>query len=270
LAKLNTIIRKIGYPDKWKSYDTLVISRADYFQNRINTSRYEFFRNVAKNGLPVDRFEWPFSPPTVNAYYNATTNEIMFLAGILQPPFFYPDGDDAINYGAIGMVIGHELTHGFDDQGRQYDKEGNLKDWWQNEDTEKFAAKAKLVGEQYASYIPIDSLHLNPELTMGENLADIGGIAIAYDAFKMTEQGMGNQKMDGLTPDQRFFIAFAKKWRIKIKDELMRQLVLTDVHSPAKFRVNGPLTNFSPFYDAFGLTMQHHMWKPDQERIRIW
>jgi putative endopeptidase len=168
------------------------------------------------------------------------------------------------------MVIGHELTHGFDDQGRQYDKEGNLKDWWQNEDTEKFAAKAKLVGEQYASYIPIDSLHLNPELTMGENLADIGGIAIAYDAFKMTEQGMGNQKMDGLTPDQRFFIAFAKIWRIKIKDELMRQLVLTDVHSPAKFRVNGPLTNFSPFYDAFGLTMQHHMWKPDQERIRIW
>ncbi|MBK8504071.1 MAG: M13 family metallopeptidase [Saprospiraceae bacterium] len=270
LGKLNTIIRKIGYPEKWKSYDTLSISREDYFQNQINTSRYEFFRNVAKNGQPVDRFEWPFTPPTVNAYYNATTNEIMFLAGILQPPFFYPDGDDAINYGAIEMVIGHEFTHGFDDQGRDYDQEGNLKDWWQSEDAEQFTAKAKLVGEQYASYIPIDTLHLNPELTMGENLADIGGLAIAYHAFKMTPQGKGNQKLDGLTPDQRFFVAFAEIWRIKIKDELMRQLVLTDVHSPAKFRINGPLTNFSPFYDAFGLTMQNAMWKPEKERIRIW
>ncbi len=269
-GKLNTMIKKIGFPDTWKSYDSLVISREDYFKNRINTSRYEFLRDIAKNGKPVDRNEWAFTPPTVNAFYNATTNEIMFLAGMLQPPFFYPYGDDAINYGAIGMVIGHEFTHGFDDEGRLYDKYGNLKDWWLKEDAEKFEEKTKLVGKQYAAYIAMDSIHLNPDLTMGENLADIGGLAIAYDAFKMTSQGKQDKKIDGLTPDQRFFIAFAKIWQMKIKEELMRQLMLNDPHSPARFRVNGPLSNFTPFYKAFGITNKNAMWKPLAERIQVW
>jgi putative endopeptidase len=270
LGKLNTIIRKVGYPDKWKTYDSLAISRNDYFKNRINTNRYEFFRNIAKNGKPVDRHEWAFTPPTVNAFYGATTNEIMFLAGILQPPFFFPNGDDAINYGAIGMVIGHELTHGFDDEGRNYDKNGNLRDWWQKEDAQKFDEKARLVAKQYRAYVPIDSLHINPDLTMGENLADIGGLAIAYDAFKMTPQGKKSEKIDGLTPEQRFFIAFAGIWQMKIKEELMRRLVLTDPHSPARFRVNGPLSNFTPFYKAFGLTDNNAMWKPTGKRIQVW
>ena len=269
VAKLNAIVRKIGFPDKWKTYDTLVITK-DYFQNRINTSRYEYIRNVAKNGKPVDKTEWAFTPPTVNAFYGPTTNEIIFLAGILQPPFFYPDADDAINYGGIGMVIGHELTHGFDDQGRQYDKAGNLKDWWTKADADKFNAKAKLVGAQYDNYIVIDSMRINPDLTMGENLADIGGIAIAYDAFKMTAQSKGNEKIDGLTPDQRFFLSLASIWRLKMKDELTKQIVLTDVHSPAKFRVIGPLVNFTPFYEAFGVKKGDKMWKDEKDRIKIW
>ena len=219
---------------------------------------------------PVDKSEWPFSPPTVNAGYNPTTNEIIFPAGILQPPFFDPSADDAINYGAVGMVIGHELTHGFDDQGRQYDKDGNLKDWWTKEDADKFKAIADKVVDQYSKYIPIDSLHLNGALTLGENIADIGGLAIAHDAFKMTPQGKADQKIDGLTPDQRFFMSFASIGRLKMKDEMMRQIVLTDVHSPAEYRVVGPLTNFTPFYNAYGVIEQNQMWKSEKERIKIW
>lgn len=270
IEKLAAIARKIGYPDKWLKYDSLVILKDDYFQNRINTSRYEYMRTIAKVDQPVDKSEWPFSPPTVNAGYSATDNEIIFPAGILQPPFFNPDADDAINYGAIGMVIGHELTHGFDDQGRQYDKDGNLKEWWSPSDAEKFKALADKVVAQYSKYMPIDSLTLNGELTLGENIADIGGIAIAYDAFKMTAQGKSDQKIDNLSPDQRFFMSFATIWRLKMKDELMRQLVMTDVHSPAEFRVNGPLTNFTPFYKAFGVVENNKMWKEEKDRIKIW
>lgn len=270
LEKLAAITRKIGYPDKWLKYDSLVIKKDDYFGNRIATSRYEYFRDLAKVDKPVDKSEWPFSPPTVNAGYNPTTNEIIFPAGILQPPFFDPSADDAINYGAVGMVIGHELTHGFDDQGRQYDKDGNLKDWWTKEDADKFKAIADKVVDQYSKYIPIDSLHLNGALTLGENIADIGGLAIAHDAFKMTPQGKADQKIDGLTPDQRFFMSFASIWRLKMKDEMMRQIVLTDVHSPAEYRVVGPLTNFTPFYNAYGVIEQNQMWKSEKERIKIW
>jgi len=270
IEKLAAITRKIGYPDKWLKYDSLVIYKDDYFQNRINTSRYEYMRTVAKVDQPVDKSEWPFSPPTVNAGYSPTTNEIIFPAGILQPPFFNANADDAINYGGIGMVIGHELTHGFDDQGRQYDKDGNLKEWWSPSDAEKFKALADKVVNQYSKYVPIDSLTLNGELTLGENIADIGGIAIAYDAFKMTTQGQSDQKTDNLSPDQRFFMSFATIWRLKMKDELMRQLVMTDVHSPAEFRVNGPLTNFTPFYQAFGVVENNTMWKAEKDRIKIW
>lgn len=270
LEKLAAITRKIGYPDKWLKYDSLVILKNDYFQNRINTSRYEYLRTVAKVDQQVDKTEWPFSPPTVNAGYNPTTNEIIFPAGILQPPFFNPNADDAINYGGIGMVIGHELTHGFDDQGRQYDKDGNLKEWWSASDADKFKNLTAKVVDQYSKYIPIDSLTLNGELTLGENIADIGGLAIAYDAFKLTAQGQSDQKIDNLSPDQRFFMSFATIWRIKMKDELTRQLVMTDVHSPAEFRVIGPLSNFTPFYKAFGLIENNKMWKEEKDRIKIW
>lgn len=270
LDKLEAVMRKIGFPDKWKNYAGLDISRDDYFQNRINTSKHAYMRMVAKNGKPVDKTEWPFTPPTVNAYYSPTNNEILFLAGILQPPFFHPDADDATNYGAIGMVIGHEFTHGFDDQGRQYDKNGNLKEWWTKSDAEKFGEKAKKVVTQYGNYIPVDSLHINGELTLGENIADIGGLAVAYDAFKMTKQAKEAKLINGLTPDQRFFLSFANIWRLKLKPELLRQLVLTDVHSPAKYRVNGPLSNFTPFYEAFQVQKGDKMWKETSERIKIW
>lgn len=270
LEKLAAITRKIGYPERWISYDSLVIDKQNYFQNRINTSRFEYHRAVAKVDQPVDKSEWPFTAPTVNAGYNPTTNEIIFPAGILQPPFFNPNADDAINYGGIGMVIGHEITHGFDDQGRQYDKDGNLKEWWSSSDAEKFKGLADKVVDQYSKYNPIDSLHLNGELTLGENIADIGGLAIAYDAFKLTPQGQSEQTIDNLTPDQRFFMSFATIWRLKMKDELTRQLVMTDVHSPAEFRVLGPLSNFAPFYKAFGVVENSKMWKKENERIKIW
>lgn len=270
LEKLGSITRKIGFPDNWKKYDSLVITKDNYFQNRINTSKYEFYRAIAKVDKEVDRSEWGMTPSTVNAGYDPTKNDITFPAGILQPPFFDPNADDAINYGGIGMVIGHELTHGFDDQGRQYDKNGNLKDWWSKEDAEKFQAITKKIVDQYAQYIPIDSLRLNGELTLGENIADIGGLAIAYDAFKMTEQGKSNEKTDGLTADQRFFMSFAQIWRLKMKDEFLRQIIHTDVHAPAEFRVVGPLTNHTPFYNTFGLTENNKMWKSPQDRIKIW
>jgi putative endopeptidase len=270
LEKLASITRKIGFPDTWRKYDSLVITRDNYFQNRINTSRYEFFRAIAKVDKPVDRSEWQMTPPTVNAGYDPTKNEIIFPAGILQPPFFNANADDAINYGGIGMVIGHELTHGFDDQGRQYDKDGNLKDWWSKEDADKFKAITDKIVAQYAKYIPIDSLPLNGELTLGENIADIGGLAIAYDAFKMTPQGKSTEKVDGLTPDQRFFQSYATIWRIKMKDEFMRQIIHTDVHSPAEYRVVGPLSNHTPFYNAYGLTESNKMWKGAGDRIKVW
>ena len=270
LEKLATITRKIGFPDNWRKYDSLVITKDNYFQNRINTSRYEFNRAIAKVDQPVDRSEWQMTPPTVNAGYDPTKNEIIFPAGILQPPFFNALADDAINYGGIGMVIGHELTHGFDDQGRQYDKDGNLKDWWSKEDADKFKAITDKIVAQYSKYIPIDSLTLNGELTLGENIADIGGLAIAYDAFKMTPQGKSNEKIDGLTPDQRFFMSYSTIWRIKMKDEFMRQIIHTDVHSPAEYRVIGPLSNHTPFYNAYGLTESNRMWRSVKDRIKVW
>src|SRR5690606_4636337 len=197
-------------------------------------------------------------------------NEIVFPAGILQFPFFDNNADDAINYGAIGAVIGHEMTHGFDDQGRQYDKNGNLHDWWTKEDAEKFKAKAQKVVEQYNQYTVLDSLHVNGELTLGENIADIGGLAIAYEAFKRTEQGQGNKLIDGLTPDQRFFLSFAQVWRIKNRDERLRMRISADPHSPEMFRVNGPLSNMEEFYKAFDVKPGDKMYRLEDERIKIW
>lgn len=268
--KLSAIMKKIGYPDKWKSYDDVTISRTAFYNNMRNIAKHDYKESIAKIGKTVDKTEWGMTAPTVNAYYNPTFNEIVFPAGILQFPFFELKADDAINYGAIGMVIGHEMTHGFDDQGRQYDAQGNMTDWWTKTDGEKFNTKAKGVVEQYNAYTVLDSLHVNGALTLGENLADIGGLAIAFDAFKLTKQGQGTDKIDGFTPDQRFFLGYAQVWRLIDRPESMRTRITTDPHSPEEFRVNGPLANFEPFYQAFGVTEKNKLYRPADQRAKIW
>lgn len=268
--KLHAFLKKIGYPEKWRDYTKVTIDKGTYFNNLVSCAKNEYQYQLGKVGKPVDKTEWGMSPPTINAYYNPTFNEIVFPAGILQFPFFDPNADDAINYGGIGMVIGHEMTHGFDDQGAQYDKDGNLKNWWSASDNEKFKAKAVSVNELYDSFTVLDSVHVNGALTTGENMADIGGIAIAYDAFKMTKQGQDTIKIDGFTPDQRFFISFAQIWRDKTKDESMLLQVSTDPHSPPMYRVNGPLQNFTPFYEAFNVKPGNKMFLPAEKRIKIW
>lgn len=268
--KLHTFMKKIGYPEKWKNYDDVTIDRADFFANAKSVRMHNHKEDLAKIGKPVDRTEWGMSPPTVNAYYNPTNNEIVFPAGILQFPFFDASADDAINYGAIGMVIGHEMTHGFDDQGCQYDEKGNMKNWWTKEDGEKFKSKTGGVVKQYNGFTVLNDLHVNGELTLGENLADIGGLAIAYDAFKMTAQGKDTAKIDGFTPDQRFFLGYAQVWRLKNRDETMRTRVNTDPHSPETFRINGPASNFDPFYAAFQVKEGDKMYLKPEERAKIW
>ncbi|HXB93257.1 MAG TPA: M13 family metallopeptidase [Puia sp.] len=268
--KLFAFIKKIGYPDKWRDYSKVTIDRNDYFANRVSADVNEYNYQLSKLGKPVDRTEWTATPPTINAYYNASFNEIVFPAGILQVPFFDPAADDAVNYGGIGAVIGHEMTHGFDDQGAQYDKEGNLKNWWRKEDSVRFAAKTKAVIALYNSFTVLDSLHVNGALTNGENIADIGGVAVAYDAFKLTPEGSDSTKIDGFTPDQRFFLSLARIWRIRMKDQLVRTLVNINEHSPEIWRVNGPLMNFQPFYRAFNVQPGQKMYRPDSTRITIW
>jgi putative endopeptidase len=221
-------------------------------------------------GKPVDKTEWGMTAPTINAYYNPTFNEIVFPAGILQPPFFDANADDAINYGGIGYVIGHEMTHGFDDQGSQYDKDGNLKNWWSKEDKLKFHEKTERVIKLYNSFTMLDSLHVNGALTAGENIADIGGSNIAYDAFKMTKQGQDTTKIDGFTPDQRFFLSVGQITRDKLKDELVRRLINVDPHSPNMYRVNGPLMNSEAFYKTFNVQPGDKMYVADSARIKIW
>ncbi len=270
IDKLHAFIKKIGYPDKWRDYSKVTIDRNKYFENIISCSENEYQYQLNKLGKPVDRTEWGMTPPTVNAYYNPTFNEIVFPAGILQFPFFDANADDAINYGAIGMVIGHEMTHGFDDQGSQYDKNGNLKNWWSHEDSTQFVARTKRIIAQFNGYTVQDSLHINGALTTGENSADLGGINIAYDAFKMTKEGQDTTRIDGFTPDQRFFISFAQIWREKIKPELERTYINEDPHSPPMYRVNGPLSNFTPFYTAFNVKPGDKMYKPDSARLSIW
>ena len=270
LIKLNAIMKKIGFPDKWKSYDDVDINRSDYFSNLKSVTRHFFAEQMKKLNKPVDRGEWGMTPPTVNAYYEPANNEIVFPAGILQFPFFDANADDAINYGAIGVVIGHEMTHGFDDEGRQYDAVGNLKNWWTQADGEAFDAKAKNLINQYSSYTVLDSLHVKGDLTLGENIADLGGVTIAYDAFQLTKQAHDTTKIDGFTPNQRFFLGFAQVWRGKVRPERLRMLIATNPHSPYQFRVNGVLTNFEPFYQAFGVTEKSKMYKAPEDRVVIW
>jgi putative endopeptidase len=270
LVKLNAFVVKIGYPDKWKDYSKLSINRQSYLQDVLAARTWANQDNVSKFGKPIDRTEWGMTPPTVNAYYNPPMNEIVFPAGILQPPFYDPKADDAVNYGGIGAVIGHEMTHGFDDQGRQYDSKGNLRDWWTKEDGDKFNAKAAMVGQQYDKFSPLDSVYVNGKLTMGENLADLGGLTIAYQAFQKTPQAKEGKQIDGFTPNQRFFLAWGQIWRTNIRPEAARQQVLTDPHSPGQFRTNGPLMNMPEFYQAFGCKPTDKMERPTAEQARIW
>ncbi|PMD98140.1 peptidase M13 [Siphonobacter sp. BAB-5405] len=271
LKKLHSFTPKIGYPTKWKNYDGVVVKRDDYFGNLKALSKWRYEEMINRLGKPVDKTEWGMTPPTVNAYYSPVRNEIAFPAGILQWPFFDPNADDAFNYGAIGAVIGHEMTHGFDDQGRQYNYMGMLKNWWKKEDADQFKQRAQLVIDQFDGYTVLDNLHVKGQLTLGENLADLGGLSVSYAAFKTyTKQGKSNEKIDGFTPDQRFFLAFAQIWRTKTRDEALRLRVNTDPHSPGEFRTNGPLSNFEPFYEAFGVKPGDKMYRPDDIRAKIW
>ena len=268
--KLYAFTEKIGYPDKWRDYSNVDVHKDTYFENRLSANKNDYLYSLAKVGQPVDRTEWLTTPPTVTAYNNPPLNEIVFPAGILQPPYFDLYADDALNYGGIGMVIGHEITHSFDDQGAQYDKEGNVKNWWTKADYDKFKERTQKVIDQYNLFTVLDSMHVKGALTVGENTADIAGVAIAYDAFKLTQQGQDTTKLDGFTPDQRFFISIAKIWRVKTRDEFLRMYVNTNPHSPARWRVNGPLMNFTPFYKAFNVQAGDKMYKPEDERIVVW
>jgi putative endopeptidase len=270
IAKLDVFITKIGYPDKFKDYSKLEIDRSSYARNVLKANEFAFDQMINKLGKPVDKTEWGMSPYTVNAYYNPTINEIVFPAGILQFPFFDPQADDAVNYGGIGAVIGHEMTHGFDDQGCQYDKEGNLKNWWTPTDEKCFKEKTTVLVNQYNAYTVLDTVHVNGELTLGENIADLGGISIAYDAFKRTAQGKANEKIDGFTADQRFFFGWAQVWRQNITKENLMQRIITDPHSPGQYRSNGPLSNMVEFYEAFGVKEGDKMWRPEAERLKVW
>ena len=270
LEKLHAITRKIGYPDKFKDYKGLDISRDSFYKNILNATKWNYEFVINQIGKPVDRNRWGMTPPTVNAYYNPSNNEIVFPAGILQPPFFNAEADDAVNYGGIGAVIGHELTHGFDDEGRNFDAKGNLETWWTSEDSAKFMERAHVIVEQFNGYKVLDTISVNGELTLGENIADLGGLTIAYEAFKKTKQGKGNEVIDGLTPDQRFYLGFATIWAGDLRPETQAQRIITDPHSPGLYRVNGPLSNLASFYEAFGVKEGDRMYRPDSERARIW
>jgi putative endopeptidase len=270
LKKLAAFTVKIGYPDKWQQYAGLEIERGDYAGNLRKISEWRYNYNVSQLGKPVDKTRWGMSPPTVNAYYSPTNNEIVFPAGILQFPFFDFGADDAVNYGGIGAVIGHEMTHGFDDQGRQYDADGTLRDWWTKDDADKFKIRADQVVNQYNQFTVVDTIHVNGKLTLGENLADLGGLNVAYAAFKKTAEGKSNKKIDGFTPDQRFFLSWAQVWRSSQRPEAAAQRILTDPHSPEQYRTDAPLTNIDAWYKAFGVKPGDKMYKKPEDRTKVW
>jgi putative endopeptidase len=270
LAKLATVMPKIGYPDKWRDYSTLEIGADSYVQNVLRAEAFGWRYNINHLGKPVDRGEWGMSPPTVNAYYNPSLNEIVFPAGILQPPFFDSTADDAVNYGAIGAVIGHEITHGFDDQGSRSDAEGNLRNWWTADDRARFTAKTDKLVAQYDDCHVLGDLHVNGRLTLGENLADLGGVTIAYAAYQRSLGGKPAPVIDGLTGPQRFFIGFAQVWRGSIRDAEQRVLLRTDPHSPVQFRALVPLSNVQALYDAFNIKPADKMYRAPEKRVEVW
>ena len=269
--KLDKIIRKLGYPDKWKDYSTLDIKTDSYVANVLRANTYAFKEMVNRLGKPIDKQFWFMTAPTINAYYNPTINEIVFPAGIMQPVFFNPEADDAVNYGSMGAVIGHELTHGFDDQGAQYDADGNLKNWWTKEDMERFKAKTDVLVKQFDNYVAIDDIHVKGQLTLGENIADLGGLTIAYYAYKKSLEGKpAPAKIDGFTGEQRFFIAWAQSWRVNMRPAYLKNMIQTNPHSPGNFRANAAPSNMQEFYDAFGVKPGDKMYRPKEERAEIW
>lgn len=270
MKKLNAFTYKVGYPDEWEDYSELEIVDNSFIQNILNAREFGYSDMLEKLGQPVNKTEWGMSPQTVNAYYSPTNNEIVFPAGILQPPFFHKDFDHAINYGGIGAVIGHEFSHGFDDQGSKFDWDGNLNSWWTDEDRSKFDQLAQKLGEQYDSYSPLDSMFVNGQMTMGENIADLGGVTLAYEALQKQYEGNTPEPIDGFTWQQRFFLGWANVWKGNIKEEEMMKRLKSDVHSPAEYRVIGPLVNFEPYYEAFGTCETGAMHKHDSARIVIW
>jgi putative endopeptidase len=268
LEKLHTLANKIGYPDKWRDYSALTIARDDYMGNVLRARAFEFNRQIAKIGKPVDRGEWGMTPPTVNAEYNTRLNDINFPAGILQPPFFDPTADDAPNYGDTGATIGHELTHGFDDEGRQFDAQGNLRDWWTAEDGKQFDQRASCISDQYSQYVAVDDIKINGQLTMGENVADLGGMMLAYMAWKTETRGQKLDSIDGFTPAQRFFIGYGQSWCADTRDETKRMYATIDPHSPDKYRANGVVSNSPEFQQAFQCKAGSAMVR--EKRCRVW
>lgn len=270
LKKLSTFTVKIGYPDKWRDYSALTIDRTSYLENVRRARAFEYQRQMNKIGKPVDRTEWGMPPQTINAYYSPQLNEICFPAAILQPPLFDGEMDDAVNYGATGATIGHELSHGFDDEGSQFDAEGNLKNWWSEADRKEFDARADKLVRQFDGYVAVDSLHVNGKLTLGENIGDLGGLLVAYDALEHALAGKEKKLIDGFTPEQRFFLSFAQEWRTNERPEGLKLQVNTDPHSPAKFRCNGTVSNMPAFFEAFGCKSGDAQVRSDTTLVRIW
>lgn len=270
LDKLEKITRKLGYPDKWKDYSTLEIKNDNYVSNVLRANRFGYLEMINKIGKPVDKTEWGMTPPTVNAYYNPSYNEIVFPAGIMQPPFFDAKADDAANYGVMGAVIGHEITHGFDDQGAKFDGAGNMVNWWGDADQKNFDGRTGMVRDQFDRYVAIDTLHVNGQLTLGENIADLGGLTMAYKAYEISLKGKKSPVMDGYTGEQRFFIAWAQAWKTLSRPEALKQMIATNPHSPGNFRANGPLTNMPEFYEAFNVKQGNKMYRPADQRAEVW
>jgi len=272
LEKLGKFTPKIGYPDKWRDYSALVTSPDDLFANIGHVNKFQRDFELAKIGKPVDRDEWHMTPQTVNAYYNPVMNEIVFPAAILQPPFFGLTADDAVNYGGIGAVIGHEIGHGFDDQGSKYDGDGALNNWWSDADRAAFEIRSQALIEQYNNLHPeeIPDITVNGALTVGENIGDLGGLAIAYKAYKISLGGNPSPVIDGFTGEQRLFLGWAQVWRSKVRPEEQRRRIATDPHSPAEFRCNTIVSNFTPFYEAFGVTEKDALWLDENSRVQIW
>ena len=275
LKKLSTFTVKIAYPDEWKSYAGLAVDkdpeRSSYCLNAVNASRFVVQQNIAKLTQPVNTKEWQMTPQTVNAYYNPLFNEIVFPAGILQPPFYNYKADEAVNYGGIGAVIGHEISHGFDDQGSQFDAEGNLKNWWKEDDLEKFKAKGKALADQFNKYEPLVGVFVQGQYTLGENIGDLGGLNVAYDGLQRYYREHEKPGLiNGYTPEQRFYLSWATVWRIKYKDETLRTQVNTNPHSPGMYRANGPVSNIKEFYDAFGVMPGDKMYRDEKDRVKIW
>jgi putative endopeptidase len=272
LAKFARFRAMIGWPLKWRDYTALTIRRDSYFENIRRAQAFETRRQFGHLGQKVDRDEFTFLPPqVVNAYFQSTANQIVFLAAILQPPFFDPALDDAVNYGGIGVVIGHEITHGFDDRGRLYDANGNLADWWTAGDATQFKARAQKLVDEFNQFEALPGLKINGELTLSENIADLGGLVVVYDALERSLAGRPRPpKIDGFTPEQRFFLAYAQLWRTKFRDSALRRQVMSNEHSPGQFRAFGPLVNLPEFYEAFGIKEGDPMWRAPEFRTKIW